>query len=216
MHVHVESPQASPRYLLQLWMGTHSKGPSVISHPQEISGQLLSNWLKTNQWALGEEVAKRFTGQLPFLFKVLSINKALSIQAHPTKSHAEQLHKMAPDKYPDPNHKPEMLIVLRDFEGFCGFRPFEEIQHFLSCVPELQEIVGKDCVETVSKLPKGATEEEKKAALKRVFTAVMTCETEVVQSQLSLLVERLQMSGGADSTGDLLSHLVTVTIECVC
>ena len=134
-------------------MGTHTKAPSVISHPQELSGQLLSSWLNTNQWALGEKVAKEFGGQLPFLFKVLSINKALSIQAHPTKSHAEQLHKMAPDKYPDPNHKPEMLIVLRDFEGFCGFRPFEEIQHFLSSVPELRAIVGAECVDTVSRVP---------------------------------------------------------------
>ena len=143
-------------------------------------------------------MAKEFNGQLPFLFKVLSINKALSIQAHPTKSHAEQLHKMAPDKYPDPNHKPEMLIVLKDFEGFCGFRPFDEIRCFLSSVPELQAVVGQECVEMVSKLPSsGTTEEDRKAALRRVFTAVMTCEMEVIKSQLSHLVERLQKSGGS-------------------
>ena len=175
-------------------MGTHTKAPSTISHPQELSGQLLSDWLKTNQWALGEKVAKEFSGQLPFLFKVLSINKALSIQAHPTKPHAEQLHKMAPDKYPDPNHKPEMLIVLKDFEGFCGFRPFDEIRHFLSSVPELQAVVGQESVAMVSKLPSGATEEDRKTALQRVFTDVMTCEMEVIKLQLSRLVERLQKS----------------------
>ena len=144
-------------------------------------------------------MAKEFSGQLPFLFKVLSINKALSIQAHPTKPHAEQLHKMAPDKYPDPNHKPEMLIVLKDFEGFCGFRPFDEIRHFLSSVPELQAVVGQESVAIVSKLPSGATEGDRKAALRRVFTDVMTCEMEVIKLQLSQLVERLQKSD-ADGT----------------
>ena len=35
----------------------------------------------------GDKVLKRFPvkGQLPFLFKVLSVNKSLSIQAHPNK-----------------------------------------------------------------------------------------------------------------------------------
>ena len=101
---------------------------------------------------------------------------------------------MAPDKYPDPNHKPEMLIVLKDFEGFCGFRPFDEIRHFLSSVPELQAVVGQESVAMVSKLPSGATEGDRKAALQRVFTDVMTCEMEVIKLQLSQLVERLQKS----------------------
>ena len=68
-------------YLLQLWMGTHKKGPSIISFPTQYNGKLLSEWISDNQWALGEEVARQFGGELPFLFKVLSINKSLSIQA---------------------------------------------------------------------------------------------------------------------------------------
>ena len=80
-------------------MGTHIHGPSQIYRPPDLAGRLRSDWIKTTQWALGEEVASRFNGQLPFLFKVLSINKALSIQAHPTKSHAEELYQKAPDLY---------------------------------------------------------------------------------------------------------------------
>ena len=45
-----------------------------------------------NQMLLSPSIAKRFEQRLPFLFKVLSINKALSIQAHPNKKLAEQLH----------------------------------------------------------------------------------------------------------------------------
>ena len=72
----------------------------------------------------------------------MSINKALSIQAHPNKQHARQLHASLPDRYPDPNHKPEMVIVLRDFEGFCGFRPLGEIQGFVESVKELKGAIG--------------------------------------------------------------------------
>ncbi len=43
---------------------------------------------------------------LPFLMKVLSVNQALSIQAHPDKKLAEKL--FAQGTYPDDNHKPEV------------------------------------------------------------------------------------------------------------
>ena len=101
---------------------------------------LLSDWLKDNQWALGDKVAADFDGEFPFLFKVLSINRALSIQAHPDKEHARKLHMEAPDKYPDPNHKPEMVIAMREFEGMCGFRPFPAIQECVMKVLELRKV----------------------------------------------------------------------------
>jgi len=52
----------------------------------------LSDWVHQNRWALTEPIADKFNGKLPFLFKVLSVNKALSIQAHPNKTLAEELH----------------------------------------------------------------------------------------------------------------------------
>jgi mannose-6-phosphate isomerase len=39
------------------------------------------------------------SGQLPFLFKVLSIGTALSIQAHPDKALAEKLFEERPQIY---------------------------------------------------------------------------------------------------------------------
>ena len=54
--------------------------------------------------------------------KVLSVGKALSIQAHPDIALAKKLHAERPDVYKDPNHKPEMAIALTKFEGLCGFR----------------------------------------------------------------------------------------------
>ena len=68
---------------LQLWMGTHKKGESRVI----IDKLPLSQWLSEHPDAMGADVAQHFssTSQLPFLFKVLSVAKSLSIQAHPNK-----------------------------------------------------------------------------------------------------------------------------------
>lgn len=81
-------------------MGTHPTSPSKVFD----SGVLLSEHL-AKHWSslIGENVAKKFPeakkGELPFLFKVLSIAKALSIQSHPDKETARELHEKRPDVY---------------------------------------------------------------------------------------------------------------------
>lgn len=73
----------------ELWIGTHPSGPATLQDGRSL------------QQAVG--------GELPFLFKILSAGKALSIQAHPDKTIAEQLHSNDPTHYKDANHKPEMV-----------------------------------------------------------------------------------------------------------
>src|SRR4051812_16368090 len=119
-------------------MGTHPSNPSK----DLTTGRTLLDLVEDNQALLAHSVAARFGKKLPFLFKVLSINKALSIQAHPNKKLAEQLHARDPKNYPDDNHKPEMAIAITPFEGLCGFRPLAEIAHFLETVPALRQLVG--------------------------------------------------------------------------
>ena len=74
---------------------------------------------------MGEGFTQRYPfakQSLPFLFKVLSVRTALSIQAHPNRARAEQLHALRPDVYKDPNPKPEIAIALGDdFEACFGF-----------------------------------------------------------------------------------------------
>lgn len=111
----------------ELWMGTHVNAPSVIKN----SSETLSAFIEKHPETLGEPVINRFGTDLPFLFKVLSVSNALSIQAHPNKKHAEELHEKFPDIYKDPNHKPEMAIALTPFEALCGFRPIDEIKAFM-------------------------------------------------------------------------------------
>ena len=82
----------------KLWMGTHPKSPSLVL----ASGETLASHLSKNQSLIGERVAQKFgteDGNLPFLFKVLAIEKALSIQSHPDKATAEKLHVQQPDIY---------------------------------------------------------------------------------------------------------------------
>ena len=77
-------------------MGTH---PSLPSKDLETKRALL-DLVQENQALLSTDIAQRYENKLPFLFKVLSINKALSIQAHPNKKLAEQLHAKDPKNYP--------------------------------------------------------------------------------------------------------------------
>lgn len=76
-------------------MGTHPSAPSTVLE----TGIDLKTHLKENPQLLGDHVNQRFGGDIPFLFKVLAINKALSIQAHPDKKLAARLHKERPDVY---------------------------------------------------------------------------------------------------------------------
>ena len=79
-------------------MGTHPNGPSMLySDPQVPLKALL------NESNLTPKLAQQYNNDLPFLFKVLSIRKALSIQAHPDKKLASRLFRDSPDLYKDPN-----------------------------------------------------------------------------------------------------------------
>uniref|UniRef100_A0A0N4X8A4 Phosphohexomutase n=1 Tax=Haemonchus placei TaxID=6290 RepID=A0A0N4X8A4_HAEPC len=61
----------------EFWMGVHKNGPAKIEQTSED----LLNCIKNHP----EMVGKHEQGTLQFLFKVLSVEKALSIQSHPTK-----------------------------------------------------------------------------------------------------------------------------------
>ena len=104
----------------EYWMGTHPNGPSKI--------------IKNNKEIL---LSDEINGQLSYLFKILSIEKPLSIQLHPDKTFAEILNKKFPKIYKDDNHKPELFIALSDFELLFGFveinKAVEIIKKYKNC-----------------------------------------------------------------------------------
>lgn len=65
----------------ELWMGTHPSGPAIIKD----NDMPLENWILQKPSILGEKVLNTFGNNLPFLFKILSINMPLSIQVHPSQ-----------------------------------------------------------------------------------------------------------------------------------
>lgn len=97
------------------------------------------------------------------------------------------MHKARPDLYKDPNHKPELAVALTPFEALCGFRPVDEIKHFLQYVPELNAVVG---AENVTKF---LTSDEAglSKALHDCFYSFMSREQEFITEQLELLLNRL-------------------------
>jgi mannose-6-phosphate isomerase len=194
-------------------MGTH---PSNPSHDLATSRSLL-DLVQENQMLLSPSIAKRFEQRLPFLFKVLSINKALSIQAHPNKKLAEQIHAKDSKNYPDDNHKPEMTIAITPFEGLCGFRPLEQICHFLRTVPSLRELVGDDESQAFEEALEGhgASEEGKKKALRHAFTSLMQSTPEEIEREAPLLIKQAKDEGskfagdgGEANDGEELADLI--------
>jgi len=154
----------------ELWIGTHPKGPSK---------------LKT-----GEDLRETIGDDLPFLFKVLSAGKALSIQAHPDKELASRLHGDNPQAYGDDNHKPEMAIALTPFEAMCGFRRIEEIAFLIKKHPEFAA-----CLSQEAKLAVFLAQDpdSQRDALQKLFSSFMHCDPEISSENLSLLLLRLQV-----------------------
>jgi mannose-6-phosphate isomerase len=118
---------------------------------------------------------------------VLSVNTALSIQAHPNRARAADLHAARPDVYKDPNHKPELICALEPFVGMCGFRPYDEIAGYLSTVPELRALLGEAACTAFEAAPAAD------GALKALFTRLMTSgdDTAAVAAALQKLKARL-------------------------
>ena len=207
----------------ELWMGTHPSGPSnvTLTSPWRTVTPL-SEWIKLNPSLLGPKRADKFPEltrrksmehmskhSLPFLFKVLSVRTALSIQAHPDKALAAQLHVRYPDQYKDDNHKPEMTVAITPFEALCSFQPAFSILENLRATPELTALVGDDAVAAFDDAASTRTasptaEANFKLAFRELFTRLMTADPEAVKAQLTVLMKRVQ------STSEMLRAPVDV------
>lgn len=133
-------PAPSPKPEAELWMGAHPAAPS-----QALVGQVpiaLPDLIaRSPADVLGASVAKRFGGELPFLFKVLAADQPLSIQAHPNREQAREGYEREEQaaipvdsprrNYKDRNHKPEIICALSPTWLLSGFRPPDQILELL-------------------------------------------------------------------------------------
>lgn len=145
------TPDSATKYA-EIWMGVHAGSPASI----EVNGnsRLLKDWLnEAPQQRLGKLCMEKFDAQLPYLFKILDVQKMLSIQAHPTKQAAKRgflreneagVPAKAPFRnYKDDNHKPEIMVALTDFWLLHGFRTINDCLAVLDKEPELIEVSNR-------------------------------------------------------------------------
>jgi len=95
----------------EMWMGTHPSAPSLAAD----SGVSL----------------KEISGELPFLLKLIAVEKPLSIQVHPNKEQAQEGFKRENDagisidsplrNYKDRNEKNELICAITPFTIIAGF-----------------------------------------------------------------------------------------------
>jgi mannose-6-phosphate isomerase len=190
----------------ELWFGTHPKGTATVvcGELRCDLGALIAQYPDA---VLGQSVITRFGPSLPFLFKVLSINEALSIQAHPSKvsnphgndpsvpeefwsNHAGYLHWKDPANYPDSNHKPEIAIALSALSLIQGFKPVDSLRAFLAQTPELAALVRPD---NVSRLEVCGTDSaHARAVVRDMYSAVLLSTPEERAVQMGAFEKRLR------------------------
>jgi len=117
--------------LAEVWFGAHASAPALAAteHGQRALHTVIE---ADRRGLLGEDVEGRFGAALPYLLKVIAAERPLSLQVHPQierarAGHAEEDAAGVPVDAPhrnfrDPNHKPELVYALTQFEAVCGFR----------------------------------------------------------------------------------------------
>ena len=173
----------------ELWMGAHPKAPSVV----EIHGTTvpLDHLISRHPVEmLGKMTCERFSTALPFLFKVLSIGEALSIQAHPNKEQAKLLHARDPEHYLDENHKPEVAIALDSLTALVGFKSFPDILQSLWEHPELAGFVGQDVVSQLAR-SRGASSDRQQDLIRKMVSGLLKRST-ACEGQLAKAIDQLE------------------------
>ncbi|KAI0360054.1 mannose-6-phosphate isomerase [Trametes cingulata] len=212
----------------EVWMGTHPNGPAHLF--DDPSTSLLSLISSDPTFYLGETLVRKWpsTTHIPYLFKVLSIKKALPLQAHPDKGLAEQLQLKDPSNFVDANHKPEIAVAIGEplsatssgtqggdvhvgdndtaFTGFVGFRPLEDIKAYLQKVPEIANAIGD------AMLVASFTQNPSTDLLKQLYGKLLKRGVEArdeVATAISKLEQRIKKGGNLGvPNGDELARLV--------
>ncbi|EGA71326.1 mannose-6-phosphate isomerase [Vibrio sinaloensis DSM 21326] len=187
----IENASGEPQ--AEIWMGAHPNGCSMVNTGAEQTK--LSHLINQDlSLFLSEKVAQRF-GELPYLFKVLAADKALSIQVHPNKRQAEHGYELEQKQgiplsaghrnYKDPNHKPELVYALTDYTAMNGFRPVDEIlRHFHQLdIPELRQLVNE------------LNADQSSQGLASFFAGLLSLEGESKEMALTLLLLKAELSG---------------------
>ena len=157
----------------EYWIGIHQKAPAdIIIDNKKYS--LIEVIDKFSVEILGKRVAQKFDNKIPFLLKILSINKALSIQAHPNKRLAEELNNLDPENYPDKNHKPEIAVVIDFLNAIVGLKELVQIKSELVKYPEVFSLLEKELIVKIENDSSGSNDELIKELYSQILNAPYT------------------------------------------
>lgn len=145
--MHIDNAIGKP--FAEYWMGAHPSAPAMMETDEGLIA--LDQMIQEKKVAfLGPKTAAQF-GTLPYLFKILDVEKMLSIQVHPSKENAEkgflkeQLAGLPLDasnrNYKDQNHKPEVMVALSDFWLLHGFMPALALKERLASITPLASLL---------------------------------------------------------------------------
>lgn len=162
--------------LAEYWLGTHPLGMAqLVDQPGHTLGELVS----AHPEVIGQRSVARFGSHLPYMFKILAVERPMSLQAHPGPEQAadgfsREEHDGIPLDAPhrtfkDPHAKPELLVALTPFDALFGFRAPRHSAELFAQLPvttSLDSIIGP------------LTERAGSAALAEVFLDVLSLEPE--------------------------------------
>ena len=169
-----DEPQA------ELWLGAHPSAPATLDGGSIDGGPITRGSIDhliaaDPEGVLGVASVEAFGPRLSFLLKVLAADEPLSLQAHPSRSQAEDgyareeaagvpldaKNRLFKDDWP----KPELLCALVESEALCGFRAPSRTYALL-------EQLGVDkTLELMAPLGEDALPEAER--LEHVFSAIM-------------------------------------------
>ena len=118
--------------IAEAWWGAHVNGSARLEDDTLLIDAVAADPTAT----LGDSVASRSGGQLPFLAKFLAVGQPLSVQVHPDldqarRGFAEENAAGVPlgareRVFPDANHKPELVVAATPMRILAGFRPLAD------------------------------------------------------------------------------------------
>ncbi len=165
----------------EIWAGTHPSGMARL-----ITGEPLTQLTK---------------GELSFLFKILSIEKCLSIQVHPDAAWAAKLHAQDPKNYPDPCPKPELAIAIDFLEAFSGYVDAAELKENLTAYPTFFSLLTKSHPELETKW------DSHPEHLKRLLHSLMSLSSEGVREFVDALVGDCRKLQGKNFRSEVILRL---------
>jgi mannose-6-phosphate isomerase len=151
-------PSPTPEPEAELWFGAHPLAPALVE--SDAGPVPLDAWIARDpERALGPRVVRRFGARLPFLAKLLAVERPLSIQVHPDAQRAREGFERedragipldAPHRcYRDRSGKPELVCAIERLTVLHGFRPIGEVAKHLEAIgaagllPGFRELAGR-------------------------------------------------------------------------